>query len=331
MATTTRLSTDDRTGLIGAVADEFRRGFEELTAAAEKDLSGKRFIFNRHGVELYPYFTRSPDDGSVPGCIISIKEGRPVASVDSTCILIGETPEGALYAGRVGLGVSAEGSLRRFYRLGPALVYLSSKGAAGLQIPFSSLELDALLSDHAIAERVIRNTLERKVVDSLLRLEEEMVVMADGSLKHPMGQFASGGRIRGDSPSSLVGFSKSSNMIFAEQSVGELSKASRPAFCKTEDGPVKTFLSKFSKDGLVFRLDVSTSEDPPEKVLGRILYNDAFVSGYPESLRVAHHLSVFSKPEQQALRTYVTRRFSLRRLPTFNLRRATLGTLGGSS
>ena len=56
---------------------------------------------------------------------------------------------------------------------------------------------------------------------------------------------------------------------------------------------------------------------PVEKTLGRILWNEAFAAGYPESLKVAHHLSVFSKSEDHALKALVTKRFGLRRVAKY--------------
>ncbi len=329
--TTINFPLDKKNGLLSSLAEEFRQEFAELTKSAEEDLNGKHFFFSKYGKELYPYFTWTPDPGDVPGCIISLKEGRLVASVDSTCILVGETPEGALYAARVGMGISSKGQLRRYIRLGPALVYLSGKGASGLRSDFSSFELAALLSDHSVAERVIRNTLERKVVESLLASEERLIVMTDGSLKHPLSQFSSHLPGKRNSGSCLVGFSKSSNLIFSERATSAVSKTPHPSYFALAEGPVRTVLAKFASDGLVFRLDLAQLDEPVEVTLGRILGNDRFSAGYPESLRIAHHVSVFSRAEDSALRACVTRRFKLRQLPTFNLRRIALGTFSGGS
>ncbi len=313
---------------LDSLAQEFKQGFEELAGNAEQELMGKQFVFSRYGRELYPYFEET-DAALVPGCIIPIKEGRPVASVDSTCVLVGETQEGALYAARTAIGISFEGSLRRFFRLGPILAYASASGLAGLKSNISSPEFAMLLSDHSVAERVIRNTVERRVVDALMASDEEAVVMADGSLKHPLGQFTWSIPKAANEASCLVGFSKSSNLIFSERAVSSLSRSQGAAFHKVDDGPVKTVLAKFTQDGLVFRLDVAEGVDPVETTLGRILWNDAFASGYPDSLKVAHHLSVFSHAEDQALKAYVTRRFRLRQLPTFSLRTIALGSFKG--
>jgi hypothetical protein len=323
------LPDGDNLELLDSIAREFRQGFEDLAESAERELTGRSFIFSRYGKELYPYFEET-DATQVPGCIIPIKEGRPVASVDSTCVLVGETTDGALYAARTAVGISREGALRRFFRLGPILVYLSASGMTGLTSELTSAETGLLLADHAIAERVVRNIVEGRVVESLLSSESEMIVVADGSLKHPFGQHH-GGPTPLAGGNCLIGFSKSSSLIVSEGAVASLSKASVASFHLLDSGPVKTVLAKFTPDGLVFRLDLAGLNEPVENTLGRLLWNDSFTAGYPESLKAAHHLSIFSKAEDQALKAFVTRRFRLRQLPTFTLRTIALGSFRGGS
>jgi hypothetical protein len=320
---------DEHLALLDTLAQEFQEAFAELAARAEQDLSGKTFVFSNYGKELYPCF-EAADEGLVPGCIIPIKEGRPVASVDSTCVLVGETAQGALYAARTAVGISFDGSLRRFFRLGPILVYATSSGLSGLVPHLPPEEADLLLSDHAVAERFIRNTVERRVLDALARSDDGTILMADGSLKHPMGQLSSSSFMRGSSGKTVVGFSKSSNLILSEDAVSALSGAPGSAYFVLDEGPVRTVLAKFTHDGLVFRLDLAGPEQA-STILGRILWNDAFASGYPDSLKVAHHLSVFSKAEDQALKAFVSKRFHVRQLPTFPLRKIALGSFRGSS
>ncbi len=64
--------------------------------------------------------------------------------------------------------------------------------------------------------------------------------------------------------------------------------------------------------------------------LGCMLSNDSYNAGYPESLRVAHHLSVFSRCEDMALKAYISNRYSLKQLRSFGLRRIALGGLSNS-
>ena len=245
-------------------------------------------------------------------------------------MLVGETAQGALYAARTAVGLSFGGALRRFFRLGPILVYATGSGLSGLTRSLPPSEMDLLLSDHAVAERYIRNTVERRVIEALSASEGETIVMADGSLKHPMGVLSGHLRTPAESPKTLVGFSKSSNLILSEGLVSALSGALGPSYYTLNRGRVSTVLAKFTPDGLVFRLDLAGAE-APETTLGRILWNDAFASGYPDSLKVAHHLSIFSKAEDQALKAFVTKRFRVRQLHTFPLRKIALGSFRGGA
>ena len=320
---------DDQFSILDDLAKEFEAAFAALEESAERELAGRTFVFSSYGRELYPYF-EATDADQVPGCIIPVKEGRPVASVDSTCVLVGETAEGALYAARTAVGISYEGSLRRFFRLGPILVYANPSGLSGLAPRLPTSEMDLLLSDQTVAERYIRNSVERRVIETLAGAEGESIVMADGSLKHPLGQLSSQslrGRWEGRC---LVGFSKSSNLILSEGMASTLAGARTPSYYSIEGGRVDTVLAKFTPDGLVFRLDLAGPE-PVETTLGRIMWNDAFASGYPESLKVAHHLSVFSCAEDQALKAFVTKRFRVHQLHTFPLRKIALGSFRGSA
>jgi len=324
---TSPMVEDDRFSILDSLAKEFEEAFAELSESAERELAGRTFVFSNYGRELYPYF-EATDADLAPGCIIPIKEGRPVASVDSTCVLIGETAQGALYAARTAVGISYEGALRRFFRLGPILVYATSAGLSGLASAIPSVEMDLLLSDHAVAERYIRNTVERRVIEALSATGSDTIVMADGSLKHPLGQLSGHFRRHPGGSRCLVGFSKSSNLILSEGMVSALSRAPGPSYYNVEHGQVSTVLAKFTPDGLVFRLDL-TGPEPEETTLGRIAWNDAFASGYPDSLKVAHHLSIFSKAEDQALKAFVTKRFRVHQLQTFPLRKIALGSFKG--
>lgn len=318
----------EQLAFLDTLAKEFEEAFEEMAESAEKELSGKPFVFSRYGRELYPYF-EATGATLVPGCIIPIKEGRPIASVDSTCVLVGETSRGSLYAARTAVGISFEGSLRRFFRLGPILVYANCNGLSGLLPRLPSSELDLLLADHAVAERFIRNTVERRVIEAISTGVGDTIVMADGSLKHPMGQL--GASLRGTGAGRpMVGFSKSSNLILSEDEMASLSASQVPSYHVIGRGACSTVLAKFTPDGLVFRLDIA-SQEQPENVLGRILWNDAFASGYPDSLKVAHHLSVFSKADDQALKAFVAGRFGVRQLQTFPLRKIALGSFKGGA
>jgi hypothetical protein len=315
---------------LSVLAGEFRSQFEASALVINEKLVGRSFIFNRDGKEGYPFegWDGASDGEAQP--MVPSAEATTIASTDSSCILLGEASDGAVYAVRAAVCFSSQASVQGYFRIGPIVVHLSPSGSLGLPSELEGYELRVALSDHLIAERMIRNSVEKRILASLLSLGGGMVVVADGSLKHPLDTFPDSLLRRDASGSPLVGFSKTSAMISSNRLSGLVSRAPGPAFSGVADGPVPTVLAKFSRDGLVFRLDLARAAGRVPETLGRILANDSFNAGYPESLRVAHHLSVFSRSEDMALKAYITSRYSLKQLRSFGLRRMALGGLSNS-
>jgi hypothetical protein len=312
-----------------SLAREFKQRFETSSGLINERLTGKEFIFNNDGKDAYPFAGWSEASDSETYPIVPEQGQATIASTDSSCILLGESFEGCVYAVRAAVSFSCAGIVRGYFRVGPTVVYLSPKGAYGLPGELEPYELRMAISDHLIAERIIRNTVEKRIVGALVASPQVSIVMADGSLKHPFDTYPAS-VVRSDSDACLVGFSKSSSLVASSRLTGTVSKAIGPAFCSASEGPIQTVVAKFSNDGLVFRLDIATPKAQLERILGLILSNDGFSVGYPESLRVAHHLSVFSRSEDTALKAYLTKRYRLRHLPAFGLRRMTLGSLSNS-
>jgi hypothetical protein len=331
MNTQLNVSTAVNIDALNLLAKEFKRRFEVSDEVIHERLMGRRFIFNRDGKDTYPF--DDWEDGGIGEAvpILPVSEVITIASTDSSCILLGETSDGAVYAVRAAVCFASGGVVQGYFRIGPIIVHLSSKGACGLPTQLEGYELRVALSDHLIAERIIRNTMERRILASLLdSFSQKMVVMADGSLKHPLDSYPESFFVDDDSGSCLIGFSKSSAMVSSNKLSALVSRSAGPSYSLVEEGPVQTIIAKFAKDGLVFRLDVARGRGRLAPVLGSVLFNDGFSAGYPESLRIAHHLSVFSRSEDMALKAYLTNRYSLKHMHSFSLRRITLGSLSNS-
>lgn len=314
---------------LNVLAKEFRVQFDISAEVINERLSGRRFVFNKDGREAYPFDDWEVADGAaIP--MLPTGEAITIASTDSSCILLGETSDSSVYAVRAAVCFANMGMVMGYFRIGPLVVHLSSKGSCGLPTQLEGYELRVALSDHQIAERIIRNTVEKRILASLLAFREKMVVMADGSLKHPLDSYPDLLFRGGESGSSLVGISKTSALISSNKLSGVVSRTKSPCYAPVEEGLIETMLAKFSKDGLVFRVDVARSPGRVPQVLGSILQNDNFTAGYPESLRVAHHLSVFARSEVMALKAYLTNRYSIKQLQSFGLRRIALGGLSNS-
>ncbi|MEO9365661.1 MULTISPECIES: DNA double-strand break repair nuclease NurA [Candidatus Nitrosocaldus] len=85
-----------------------------------------------------------------------------------------------------------------------------------------------------------------------------------------------------------------------------------------------SLLAKLAVNGLVLRADVL---DKPETSLGMLMANDALHNGYPESLRIAHHTSVFTHTDMLCIRGFMKSRFNIREVDGDDVRRALLGKI----
>src|ERR1700687_5081006 len=195
-----------------SLAKEFRARFELSSGLIHEKLAGKEFIFNHDGKDTYPFAGWSEACDGEPHPILPVREQITIASTDSSCILLGESFEGAVYAVRAAATFSCAGLVRGYFRVGPTIVYLSAKGAYGLPGDLEPFELRVALTDHQIAERIIRTTVERKIATALVSSPQISIVMADGSLKHPFDLYPVQ-VAQSDSDACLVGFSKSSALV----------------------------------------------------------------------------------------------------------------------
>src|SRR3989442_184423 len=154
------------------LAQEFKLQFEKTSAVLDASLTGRKFVFNKDGKEYYPFGEWEEGAGGILEGLTPQECEATVASTDSSCILIGETSDGSVYAVRGAVVFARGGSVESFLRIGPMIVYLSPKGVVGLQTPMSGYEVKVSLSDHQIAERTIRNSVERKIIGSLLAVPQ---------------------------------------------------------------------------------------------------------------------------------------------------------------
>ncbi|MER3408458.1 MAG: hypothetical protein C4292_07050 [Nitrososphaera sp.] len=61
--------------------------------------------------------------------------------------------------------------------------------------------------------------------------------------------------------------------------------------------------------------------------LGRLLGNDPVAIGYPETLRLAHHISTFTSTEVTCLRSHVLNTYEVTELAADDIRRTLLGSV----
>jgi NurA domain len=313
------------------------------------ELSGRKVIFRSDfAKETIPFQNlQSNPWSSSPYQLQSFSDQpreRQIVAIDSSCVLIGETEEGSIFAGRVAIVSAQKSKIEKYYRAGPFLFYLSLKSVPEeLRKNLSSKAIRAIISDNSLAERYVRLRLERSAQILFAKTRTDSIILIDGSIRSSILEARDANlrfleRTAEDNFNHLIGISKASSLRAITGAAGTLELVSKGGanffditeallpFIPTIESRI--LVAKFSANAHVFRVDAAKSNvEPDSQVLADVKYNCACFRGYPETLRLAHHLSVFDSSTISSIRSYLSRRYRLVHVPSDDLRATILGKL----
>lgn len=270
---------------------------------------------------------------------------RTVASIDSSCALIGETEDGSIYAGRVATVFSQKGMIQSYWRAGPIIVYVDSKV---LTAEFSNNNLgrklaSLILFDRTIAERFVRMNLERRAQLQVASSLTDSIIVADGALKASIleqkeSTFKKVQDTCEENANEFLGISKTTSLRLVSNAISALQAhpKSQVFYDLTSSLGVLVPLfrsghitiAKFNANSPVFRVDFSSSNsENPAQLFADLKFNDTFFRGYPETLRLAHHLSILDSSTISSVRTFLAKKYDLIQIPSDDLRSTILGKL----
>ena len=258
----------------------------DLKSAFQKDrlqsklvsLSGKRVFFrsdfSKESIPLQEPGTLSSSDG-IPYQVKEIKcssRERMVVGIDSSCALIGETEDGAIYAGRVAIVYASRSKIIKYCRAGPIIFYLDpSTLHSELGAHISPKIVRLVLYDRIIAERLIRTQLERMAQIEVCKTCSDIILLVDGSLRSSILEqkclsLRDLEHCCEENFNQLLGISKATSLKFISKTASalqslprsqiyiEITDSIRALFPSIES---RVLLSKFSSNSQVFRVDFS--------------------------------------------------------------------------
>jgi hypothetical protein len=276
-------------------------------------------------------------------CFAPESKERKVIGIDSSCALIGETEEGAIFAGRVAVVAAEKSKILTYYRAGPFVFYLTMKYLAEeLRNSLASRTVRAIASDNSLAERYIRIRLERSAQIQSARNNSDSIILVDGSIRSSALETKEFSlrqleKVGESNSNSLVGVGKTSSLRIVSTAANLLQSVGRSGNYFDITDSVKVFspgvesrvlVARFSPNSRVFRVDVSKiNPEEDRQVLADLKQNDLFFRGYPETLRLAHHLSVFDSSTIASTRSYLSTKYKLVHIPSDDVRATILGKL----
>ena len=148
-----------------SLAREFKQRFELSSGLIHEKLAGKEFIFNHDGKDTYPFAGWSEACDGELHAILPVQEQVTIASTDSSCILLGESFEGAVYAVRAAVTFSCAGPRQGLLPGRPH--HRLPLGEGGLRPPRGPRAVRAARGAHRPPDRGADNQERRRAEDSL--------------------------------------------------------------------------------------------------------------------------------------------------------------------
>jgi hypothetical protein len=170
------------------LATHLRYHFDQEAEQNIYNLSQKKVIFTRNGGELHPIngWNNIPTTSDIKTTPFTpTPETQTVAGIDSSCIHIAETSEGSVYTGRAAVVFSQNGHLISYVRIGPIVYYMNEAAASRISFEVSGSNRLAklILIDRSLAQRIIREHLERAIALELVAALSCSIILLDGCLK----------------------------------------------------------------------------------------------------------------------------------------------------
>jgi len=318
------------------MVNRFDKAINATLKAKIDALMGKQVVFSPDERGFSPLEGWEPKDYHFDiQPIAAVDEPAPIAAIDSSCVFIGDTDDGSIYSARCGLALSFMGRPVMHFKIGPILFYINGDSVCSSNLDHRLAKL--VLFDTSAAKRMIRVRVERVIQNEISKYLTDAVILVDGSLKSSVFEDRANGlkQILVNCMANnnyLVGISKTTRLKVLDQIASLLIRKNYTCYIDVES-IVKTLVSnvigrsllaKFSADGLVLRVDVLNEPNEP---FGKLLANDALSHGYPETLRLAHHVSTFTRTDVSCIRSFIISKFNTREMMYEDTRRTLLGDL----
>lgn len=278
-------------------------------------------------------------DKATPRVIQPNEKLTRISAIDSSAIhLAGTHEQGAIYAAKSGIVIASGQKIRQHFRIGPMFIHINNEFLCSSKIDHNLVGL--LLVDSSIAKRLIRIRLERAIQLVFSSHMDNSIVLIDGALKPSVFEDYNCSinkviEMSSLSSNDVIGLSKNTSMSSLNQYERLLRALPYSAYidtsCIIKSQATNTMgnnlLVKLGKNenDHILRADVCSANGNDEECLGKLIGNDIFFRSYPESLRIAHHISTFTTTEVSTLRGFISRNIGVEEIDQYAKRKNLLG------
>jgi hypothetical protein len=272
-----------------------------------------------------------------------------IAAVDTSTIKIGETATGIIIAIR-GATTWKQNRTYRYTRLGPFIFHITEENKHEV---YNTLEHAYFTTQYgnshqapnliqipmrlaSLLERWLQTMLAKTITNGLLLLDGSLT---SGTIDTPAQRMKEILTLARKNHSTVLAFSKMTTLRVNGYLITDQLPNNEPPYLLETNGlrfkpPTillgDVYVARLNKANYAFRLDIDREIPFPQRLeaVEKIVGNDLYTQGYPETLRLSHILCTFTANEVLAMKHFITRKHGIQIINRPDMHRLLFGPFG---
>jgi hypothetical protein len=327
--------------------------FLEQSIQSLKHVQPQRLQLNQQPFQQYHTYEQHPSHLRLNRTPITLKPNHQettIAAVDTSTIKIGETATGIIIAIR-GATTWKQNRQYHYTRLGPFIFHITEENKNEV---YNTLE-KAYFNTYYTSNRQasphltqmltrLASLLERWLQTMLAKTVDHGLILFDGSLTSgtfdtPVQRMKEILSLSRKNKSTMLAFSKMTSLRVNGYLITEQLPKHEPPYLLETTGlrfksPMITlgdvYVARLNKANYAFRLDIDREMPLQQRMTAveKLLGNDLYMQGYPETLRLSHILCTFTANEVLAIKHFITRKYGIQIINRPDMHRLLFGPFG---
>ena len=314
-------------------------------------MQSQRFQLNQQTFQQYHTLEQHPSHLQLNRTPIVLKPNHQeatIAAIDTSTIKIGETATGIIIAIR-GATTWKQNRNYRYTRLGPFIFHITEENKNEvyntLERAYFNTYSNRQASPHLTQMPTrLASLLERWLQTMLAKTVNNGLILFDGSLTSgtfdtPVQRMKDILSLARRNKSTVLAFSKVTSLRANGYLITEQLPNHEPPYLLETTGlrfkpPMITlgdvYVARLNKANYAFRLDIDRETPLQHRMAAveKLLGNDLYMQGYPETLRLSHILCTFTANEVLAMKHFITRKHGIQIINRPDMHRLLFGPFG---
>jgi hypothetical protein len=326
--------------------------FLEQSIQSLKQVQPQRLQLNQQPFQQYHTYEQHPSHLRLNHTPITLKPNHQeitIAAVDTSTIKIGETATGIIIAIR-GATTWKQNRQYHYTRLGPFIFHITEENKNEVYNTLEKAYFNTYSSNRQASPHLtqmptrLASLLERWLQIMLAKTVDHGLILFDGSLTSgtfdtPVQRMKETLSLARKNKSTVLAFSKMTSLRVNGYLITEqLPKHEPPYLLETTGLRFKSpmiplgdvYVARLNKANYAFRLDIDRETPLQQRMtaIEKLLGNDLYMQGYPETLRLSHILCTFTANEVLAIKHFITRKHGIQIINRPDMHKLLFGPFG---